>query len=122
MRRLKEFDRADMTRQQFDALAPGHQISLKTSDPRFKKNRELVRDLMSTSFLQQTAAPQIHHKFEKLMELWEKKTQLSGGRPFDISHDIQEAIFDIILGASFGVDSDAGQIGKELDELKAKTT
>ncbi|RFN54955.1 cytochrome p450 1a1 [Fusarium flagelliforme] len=122
MRRLKEFDRGEVTRQQFDALAPGHQISLKTSDPRFKKNRELVRDLMSTSFLQQTAAPQIHHKFEKLMELWDRKTQLSGGRPFDIAHDIQEAVFDIILGASFGVDSGAGQIGKELDELKAKTT
>ena len=121
MRRLKEFDRADITRQQFDALTPGHQISLKTSDPKFKKNRELVRDLMSTSFLQQATAPQIHHKFEDLMELWDRKRRLSGGRPFDVSNDIQEAVFDIILGASFGVDSEQGQIAKELEELQAKT-
>ena len=122
MRRLKEFDRADITRQQFDGLTPGHQITLKTSDPQFKKNRELVRDLMSSSFLQQATAPQIHHKFSTLMNLWDRKRDLSSGRPFDISHDIHNAAFDIILGASFGVDSGQGQIGKELDELSSKTT
>lgn len=122
MRRLKEFDRADVSRQQFGGLSPGHQITLKTSDPRFKKNRELVRDLMSTSFLQQATAPQIHHKFSTLMELWDRKRRLASGRLFDISHDIHSAAFDIILGASFGVDSGQGQIGKELAELKGKGT
>ncbi|XEV02460.1 hypothetical protein FSHL1_007747 [Fusarium sambucinum] len=121
MRRLKDFDRADITRQQFGGLTPHHQITLKTSDPQFKRNRELVRDLMSTSFLQQATAPQIHHKFSTLMTLWDRKRQSSGGRPFDISHDIHNAAFDIILGASFGVDSGQGQIGKELDELRSKT-
>lgn len=52
MRRLKEFDRSDITREQFGGLTPGHHITLKSSDPQFKKNKELIRDLMSVSFLQ----------------------------------------------------------------------
>jgi hypothetical protein len=52
IRRTKEFDRAARTLESFVGIIPDHHISMKTQDPRFKGNKELVRDLMSPSFLQ----------------------------------------------------------------------
>lgn len=53
MRRLKEFDRSNVTWEQFNGVVPGHHITLKSSDPKFKKNKELIRDLMAPTFLHQ---------------------------------------------------------------------
>ncbi|KAI1013792.1 hypothetical protein LB503_010495 [Fusarium chuoi] len=106
MRRLKEFDRSDVTWEQFNGVVPGHHITLKSSDPKFKKNKELI---------------QIHDKFSSLLKLWDRKLDLSGGRPFDIAQDIHNSALDIILSASFGIDSGDGQIGRQLEELKART-
>ncbi|SCO56647.1 related to TRI13-cytochrome P450 [Fusarium fujikuroi] len=121
MRRLKEFDRSDVTWEQFNGVVPGHHITLKSSDPKFKKNKELIRDLMAPTFLQQASAPEIHDKFSSLLKLWDRKLDLSGGRPFDIAQDIHNSALDIILSASFGIDSGDGQIGRQLEELKART-
>ncbi|KAF5658571.1 cytochrome P450 monooxygenase 1A1 [Fusarium heterosporum] len=121
MRRLKEFDRADIMREQFGGLVPGHHITLKSSDPQFKKNKELVRDLMSVSFLQQATAPQMHEKFSTLLKLWNRKLHLSHGQPFDVVNDIHNAALDIILGASFGIESDQGQLSRQLVQLKSNS-
>lgn len=51
MRRMKEFDRSDDIITTFHGIMPEQQISLHSADPKFKRNRELVRDLMSPSFL-----------------------------------------------------------------------
>ncbi|KLO81619.1 TRI13-cytochrome P450 [Fusarium fujikuroi] len=88
MRRLKEFDRSDVTWEQFNGVA---------------------------------SAPEIHDKFSSLLKLWDRKLDLSGGRPFDIAQDIHNSALDIILSASFGIDSGDGQIGRQLEELKART-
>ncbi|CAJ0546731.1 Ff.00g013580.m01.CDS01 [Fusarium sp. VM40] len=121
MRRLKEFDRADTTRDQFVGLTPAHHIIMKSSDPQFKKNKELIRDLMSVSFLQQATAPQIYDKFSTLLELWGRKRSLADGRPFNVADDIHNAALDIILGASFGLEPDQGQLSRQLSQLKSKT-
>ncbi|KAF4443401.1 hypothetical protein F53441_11450 [Fusarium austroafricanum] len=121
MRRLKEFDRSDVTWAQFVGVVPGHHITLRSSDPQFKKNKELIRDLMAPNFLHQATAPEIYDKFTSLLKLWERKRQLSDGRPFDIAQDIHNAALDIILSASFGIESGQGQIGKEIEQLKSKT-
>ncbi|KAF5023423.1 hypothetical protein F66182_4523 [Fusarium sp. NRRL 66182] len=122
MRRLKDFDRSGVTREQFGGVVPGHHITLRTSDAQFKKSKELIRDLMSPSFLQQAAAPLIHEKFVTLIALWTRKLRISGGRPFDVSQDIHNAALDIILGASFGLESNRGQIDRQLEQLKGSTT
>ncbi|KAG4261410.1 hypothetical protein FPRO03_11961 [Fusarium proliferatum] len=88
MRRLKEFDRSDVTWEQFNGVA---------------------------------SAPEIHDKFSSLLKLWDRKLDLSGGRPFDIAQDIHNSALDIILSASFGIDSGDGQIGRQLEELKTRT-
>ncbi|KAF4338405.1 cytochrome P450 monooxygenase 1A1 [Fusarium beomiforme] len=120
MRRLKEFDRSVVTWEQFQGVVPDHHITLKSADPKFKKNKELIRDLMTPSFLQQASAPEIHDKFMTLLKLWHRKLELSGGRPFDIAQDIHNSALDIILDASFGIKSE-GQIGRQLEELEVKT-
>lgn len=51
-RRLKEFDRADETIAAFEGIIPSHHMTMRSSNPQFKRNKELVRDLMSASFLQ----------------------------------------------------------------------
>lgn len=51
LRRTKEFDRASRSLQSFQGLIPNHHIAMKSADPRFKGNKELVRDLMSPHFL-----------------------------------------------------------------------
>lgn len=51
LRRHREFDRSDFNRAVFGGLSPEHHISMKTSDPRFKGNKELLRDLMTPAFL-----------------------------------------------------------------------
>lgn len=51
MRRLKEFDRSDVTISVFSGIIPGAHLTLKSADAQFRKNKELVRDLMTPSFL-----------------------------------------------------------------------
>jgi hypothetical protein len=51
IRRTREFDRAKRSLDGFTGFIPHSHISMKTADPRFKGNKELVRDLMSPSFL-----------------------------------------------------------------------
>jgi hypothetical protein len=52
LRRTKEFDRSQLLINVFRGGAPDHHITMRTADPRFKGNKELIRDLMSPSFLQ----------------------------------------------------------------------
>lgn len=58
MRRMKEFDRADGTINMFHGVVPGHHITLHSSNPQFKKNKELIRDLMTPTFLHE-----VRHQF-----------------------------------------------------------
>lgn len=51
LRRTKEFDRSQIFIDVFRGGAPDHHIAMRTADPRFKGNKELIRDLMSPSFL-----------------------------------------------------------------------
>jgi len=51
MRRTREFDKSTMTSDSFKCLLGDSHISMKSADPRYKHNRELLRDLMSPAFL-----------------------------------------------------------------------
>lgn len=51
LRRGKEFDRGRRGADVFHGVVPNHHISMTSSDPRYKVNKELVRDLMAPSFL-----------------------------------------------------------------------
>lgn len=51
LRRTKDFDRSVLNHQTFVGVIPNHHITMQTRDPRFKGNKELVRDLMTPAFL-----------------------------------------------------------------------
>jgi hypothetical protein len=59
IRRTKEFERADKTIESFEGIMGQHQIAMKSTDARFKGNRELVRDLMSPNFLHEVSIENI---------------------------------------------------------------
>lgn len=57
VRRTREFDKGALTADSFGSLLPDYQIAMKAADPRYKHNRELVRDLMKPAFLHQASTP-----------------------------------------------------------------
>ncbi|KAI8652321.1 hypothetical protein NCS57_01295600 [Fusarium keratoplasticum] len=121
-RRVKEFDRADPTIDMFEGVAPSHHIIMRSSNPQFKRNKELVRDLMSVNFLQNVSSPEIYEKFALLVDLWNGKARLSNGRPFDAAEDIHNAALDIIMTASFGLGLEQSQIAKQTRELEGASS
>lgn len=52
LRRNKEFDRGQRSLDLFAGPVPNHHISMTTSDPRYKENKKLIKDLMAPLFLQ----------------------------------------------------------------------
>lgn len=51
MRRTKEFDRSTFFGDLFAGTIPNHHIRKQSTDPKFKSNRALVKDLMTPAFL-----------------------------------------------------------------------
>ncbi|KAF4437655.1 hypothetical protein F53441_12990 [Fusarium austroafricanum] len=115
--RLKEFDRGAASTSLFHCVVPGAHITLKSSDPQFKKNKELVRNLMTPSFLNEVSAPEIYDKFSRLVELWSLKTEHADGKFFSAANDVHNAALDIIVCAAFGLDTQNTQLVKEIQEL-----
>jgi hypothetical protein len=103
LRRTKEFDRSDFFGEVFRGLVPDHHISKRSSDPKFKHNRALVKDLMTPGFLNEVAGPQIYAAVQTLLELWNTKTRLAKGHPFAAEKDIFHGTLDVIVAATFGL-------------------
>ncbi|RYP15252.1 hypothetical protein DL765_005827 [Monosporascus sp. GIB2] len=90
---------------------------MRTSDPRFKGNKELVKDLMTPAFLHEVSAPEIYAKATSLVDLWTVKAKLAAGRPFNADRDIFDAAIDIINAATFGLGDDLSTVKHQLDSL-----
>jgi hypothetical protein len=119
MRRTKEFDRASRTLEAFAGVVPNHQISLRTHDPRFKGNKEFVRDLMSPTFLREISAPQIYARCLNLIELWTLKAEAAGGKPFSARQDLLDMSMDMINAAAFGFDDRLYLLRHQINHLRA---
>ncbi|ORY68616.1 cytochrome P450 monooxygenase [Pseudomassariella vexata] len=102
LRRSKEFDRSQRNLDALAGVVPHHHISMRTSDPQFKRNKELVKDLMTPHFLNTVSAPQIYRHASKFIELWRLKAQMADGRPILAERDIHVMAFDIIKTVAVG--------------------
>ena len=119
VRRTKEFDRSSTTTEGFKGVIPGHQMSLHTADPRFKGNRELVRDLMSPNFLHTVSAPEIYKKTQSLIDLWRfKVAAVTNGLPFEAGYDMHDAAMDVVTAAAFAFDNDMSVIHTRLEQCR----
>lgn len=54
-RRTKEFDKSDVTSELFGPILPGWHLIFRSTDPHFKKNKDLVRELMTPSFINEVS-------------------------------------------------------------------
>lgn len=59
LRRSKEFDKSYMSYKSFGGVIPNHHITMRTTDPRFKGNKELVKNLMTPQFLSEVSEPEL---------------------------------------------------------------
>lgn len=102
LRRSKEFDRPKQMTASLRGVIPNHHIAMLTSDPQFRRNRELVKDLMTPNFLHTVNAPEIWRNGVRFVELWRLKARIADGRPFDAAEDVSRMTFDTIKNVAIG--------------------
>lgn len=114
----KEFDRPLSQIATLRGVIRHHHISMLTSDPQFRRNRALVKDLMTPQFLHAVNAPEIWRNAVHFVELWKWKAKVAEGRAFEAAQDVGHMTFDIIKNVAVGRD---GRTMMEVyfDELKS---
>ncbi|KAF4969320.1 hypothetical protein FZEAL_10250 [Fusarium zealandicum] len=121
MRREADFKRGKKV-DVFKGVLPHAHPAMETWDPRFKNTRDLVRDVMTPSFLHSVSAPKVREVSVKLAELWKLKSDLARGRPFNVSENIVEFSFDAILSAATGLGPSGGDVHQQLLHLNQAGT
>ena len=113
-RRTKEFDRGTKTAECIGLTAPNFHFTFESQDPRFKQHKDLLKDLMSPSFLEEAAAPSAYEQAGLLVDLWTAKDRQANGRPFAADEDLYMATLDIICNVAFGIDDGMGTLRKAI--------
>ncbi|KAI0815553.1 cytochrome P450 [Xylaria sp. FL0064] len=122
-RRTKEFDRSGRTAATVRGIVPNSLITMTSSDPRFKGNKELTKDLMTPSFLHEVSAPAAYKKTLDLVDLWRLKARLAKDRPFEAYGDLNDAALDIIMAVTFGrSDSQDDAMPRQLHEVRSRAS
>ena len=116
--RHKDFDRSDSLGDLVKGLAPDHHIHLKTNDA-WKRQRRLVQDLMTPSFLHKVASPALHSKVSVLIHLWREKSRAADGKPWPAADDVNHVALDAVTAFAFGEDSDHSATRPALQALRA---
>ncbi|CAN8096988.1 unnamed protein product [Discula destructiva] len=120
MRRSGEFGRGKQTVDLFKNVTPEFHVALLSEDFRYKRNKLLVRDLMSPSFLESISAPEIYRRGIYMIEYWQTKMQHADGRPFQAKKDIFNVLADMVTAAGFTLapeDSIIRKLHEHLEQL-----
>lgn len=99
--RSVDFDRTDFVRNLLRPIIGQGQITFPTG-PVWKSQRRLSQDTMSSRFLRNVAAPNIHASGSTFVQLWGKKALLAAGRPFNAENDLFHATLDSVMVFTFG--------------------
>lgn len=111
--RRKEFDKSSFLSEGMACLGAFHGIYL-TGD-KFKANRQLIQDLMTTTFLNNHVAPAVYDKGLELMKLFELKMKVAKGRPFSVKKDYEYTSLDVMLEFAFGKNWVHTALGPQVD-------
>jgi hypothetical protein len=84
---------------------------------KFKANRQLIQDLMTTTFLNNHIGPAVYRKGLEVMKLFEIKMNLANGRPFSVKKDFEYASLDVMLDFAFGKNWTYTAIGPQVELL-----
>lgn len=98
--RRKEFDKSSFLSDGMACMGSFHGIY--TTGDKFKSNRQLIQDLMTTSFLNNHVGPAVYNKGLDVMKLFEMKMNLANGQPFSVKKDFEYASLDVMLEFAFG--------------------
>ncbi|KAL7938653.1 cytochrome P450 [Trichoderma chlorosporum] len=121
-RRSKEFDRGPRNKEYFGIVAPNFHFTMQSADPQLKLHKKLVRDLMTTKFLNKIAAPHLYKGSTALVTLWNLKASMAHGRPFEAGNDLYSATLDMICGVAFGMEDTKSAIQHETAHVKSTCT
>jgi hypothetical protein len=113
--RRKEFDKSSFLSDGMACVGEFHGI-YKTGD-KFKSNRQLIQDLMTTTFLDGHVGPAVYNKGLELLRLFEMKMRLANGRPFSVKKDFEYASLDVMLEFAFGKNWEHTALGKEVEVI-----
>ncbi|KAL8849532.1 MAG: hypothetical protein Q9221_005466 [Calogaya cf. arnoldii] len=98
--RRGEFDKSSFLSQGMACMGSFHGIY--PTGHKFRSNRYLIQDLMTTTFLNNHVGPAIYDKALEVMRLFELKMDLANGRPFSVKKDFEYASLDVMLEFAFG--------------------
>lgn len=98
--RRKEFDKSSFLSDGMACMGAFHGI-YPTGD-KFKASRQLIQDLMTTTFLNNHMGPAVYNKGLELLKLFEMKMNLANERPFSVKKDFEYASLDVMLYFAFG--------------------
>lgn len=109
--RRKEFDKSSFLSEGMACMGAFHGIYKTGSE--FKSNRQLIQDLMTTTFLNSHVGPAIYSKGLQLMGLFERKIALAQERPFSVKKDFEFTSLDVMLEFAFGQNWQETAIGTQ---------
>ncbi|KAI2616898.1 cytochrome P450 [Hypomontagnella submonticulosa] len=113
--RRKEFDKSSFL---IDGMAPmGDFHGIYKTGEAFKANRQLIQDLMTSTFLNNLVGPAAHAKGLELIKLFETKMKLANDRPFSVKSDFEYASLDVMLSFAFSNNWVKTAIGPQLELL-----
>ncbi|RYP21536.1 hypothetical protein DL765_002172 [Monosporascus sp. GIB2] len=115
-------DRASCARDALRGIIPWHHIGMRTADPQFWRNRELVKYLMMPHFLNTVNAPAIYDNTQTFLDLWRAKARLAGDRPFQADQGIHMMTFDIIKVAMLGEGDNQSMTARCLNTVLSATS
>lgn len=116
--RRKEFDKSSFLSDGMACMGSFHGIYM--TGHKFKANRQLIQDLMTTSFLNNHVGPAIFGKGLELMKLFEMKMLLARGRPFSVKKDFEYTSLDVMLEFAFGKNWVHTALGPQLELVDRK--
>ncbi|KAL6872191.1 cytochrome P450 [Trichoderma novae-zelandiae] len=117
-KRHREFDRSKRNADIFGTIASDFHLAMQSRDPRFKGNKELVRDLMTPGFLNEVSAVHIYDIATVLVDIWALKAGQAQGHPFSAHEDLHYVALDIILAAAFGIPLEQSVTQKQYEFLQ----
>ena len=113
--RRKEFDKSSFLSDGMACMGAFHGI-YNTGD-KFKANRQLIQDLMTTTFLNNHMGPAVYDKGLEVMRLFVMKMKLANGRPFSVKKDFEYASLDVMLYFAFGKNWAYTATGPQVERL-----
>lgn len=111
--RRREFDKSSFISDGMACMGYFHGIFATGDD--FKSNRQLIQDLMTTSFLKNHIGPAILKKSLELITLLELRTNLARGRPFSVIKDFEYTSLDVMLDFAFGSNWKHSALGPQIN-------